>query len=142
MEVLKVEGVSKSFGGLQVLQGISLTAEAIAFVDRIRKVLGDTALIFCAHDMDLVFNLAERIMVLYYGQIIAQGKPQEIQANPGSGKYTWEVSRRIVKNAGSNRHHNQGESHVLHSSMLWFLVHFMRRMILCEINYWQADVIY
>jgi branched-chain amino acid transport system ATP-binding protein len=58
------------------------TADAMAFADRIRKVLGETALIFCAHDMDLVFNLAERIMVLYYGQIIAQGKPQEIQANP------------------------------------------------------------
>ena len=28
MEVLKVEGVAKSFGGLQVLQGISFTAEA------------------------------------------------------------------------------------------------------------------
>jgi branched-chain amino acid transport system ATP-binding protein len=58
------------------------TADAIVFADSIRNLLGDTALIFCAHDMDLVFNLADRIMVLYYGKIIAQGKPQEIQANP------------------------------------------------------------
>lgn len=58
------------------------TAEAMAFADTIRNLLEDTALIFCAHDMDLVFNLADRIMVLYFGQIIAQGIPQEIQADP------------------------------------------------------------
>ena len=29
-----------------------------------------------------VFNLADRIMVLYYGKIIANGNPKEIQADP------------------------------------------------------------
>ena len=58
------------------------TAEAVAFADTIRKLAKDTALLFCAHDMDLVFNLADNIMVLYFGQIIAMGSPQEISANP------------------------------------------------------------
>jgi len=58
------------------------TADAAVFTDTIRNFLEDTALIFCAHDMDLVFNLADRIMVLYFGEIIAQGIPQEIQADP------------------------------------------------------------
>jgi branched-chain amino acid transport system ATP-binding protein len=58
------------------------TADASSFGDTIRKLLGDTTLFFCAHDMDLVFNLADRIMVLYSGKIIAQGEPKEIQANP------------------------------------------------------------
>ena len=58
------------------------TAEAANFADTIRGLLGDTTLIFCAHDMDLVFNLADRIMVLCYGQIIAQGLPQDIRNNP------------------------------------------------------------
>jgi branched-chain amino acid transport system ATP-binding protein len=58
------------------------TAEAVAFADIIRKLAGDTTLLFCAHDMDLVFNLADSIMVLYFGQIIAKGLPQEIAANP------------------------------------------------------------
>jgi ABC-type branched-subunit amino acid transport system ATPase component len=31
--------------------------------------------------MDLVSKLANRIMVLYYGQIIAEGNPKEIQAD-------------------------------------------------------------
>ena len=58
------------------------TAEAFAFGDTIRKLAGDTTVLFCAHDMDLVFSLADRIMVLYFGQIIAHGSPQEISANP------------------------------------------------------------
>lgn len=58
------------------------TAEAFAFADIIRKLCGDTTLLFCAHDMDPVFNLADRIMVLFFGEIIAQGLPREISANP------------------------------------------------------------
>ena len=58
------------------------TAEAFAFGDTIRKLAGDSTVLFCAHDMDLVFSLADRIMVLYFGQIIAHGSPQEISANP------------------------------------------------------------
>ena len=59
------------------------TAEAAVFADVIRKLAGDdTTLIFCAHDMDLVFNLADSIMVLFFGQIIARGLPAEISADP------------------------------------------------------------
>jgi branched-chain amino acid transport system ATP-binding protein len=32
--------------------------------------------------MDLVFGVAERILVLHYGQIIVNGKPEEIRADP------------------------------------------------------------
>jgi branched-chain amino acid transport system ATP-binding protein len=58
------------------------TAEAATFANTIRKLLGDTTLIFCAHDMDLVFHLADKIMVLYFGKILAIGLPQDIKANP------------------------------------------------------------
>jgi branched-chain amino acid transport system ATP-binding protein len=34
------------------------------------------------HDMDLVFALAERITVLHYGTVIADGTPQEVKNNP------------------------------------------------------------
>ena len=39
----------------------------------------DVAVLFVAHDLDLVFTVAERILVLYYGEIIAEGTPEEIQ---------------------------------------------------------------
>ena len=58
------------------------TVEASAFADTVRQLAKDTTLLFCAHDMDLVFNLADNIMVLYYGEIIAKGPPQEIKNNP------------------------------------------------------------
>jgi ABC-type branched-subunit amino acid transport system ATPase component len=57
------------------------TAEAFAFADVIRKLSSECSLIFCAHDMDLVFNLADSIMVLNFGEIIAKGLPEEITAN-------------------------------------------------------------
>jgi branched-chain amino acid transport system ATP-binding protein len=57
------------------------SAEAAAFADVIRKLSGDGSLVFCAHDMDLVFNLADSIMVLNFGEIIAKGLPDEISAN-------------------------------------------------------------
>jgi branched-chain amino acid transport system ATP-binding protein len=58
------------------------TAEALAFSDKLRKLVGDATLLFCAHDLDLVFSLADNIIVLCFGVIIAKGSPQEIKANP------------------------------------------------------------
>ncbi len=58
------------------------TAEAAAFADVIRRLAGDTTVLFCAHDMDLVFNLADSIMVLYFGEIMMKGLPQEVSTNP------------------------------------------------------------
>ncbi len=58
------------------------TAEVGAFTQTLRKLNGDTTMLFVAHDMDLVFNLADSIIVLYFGQIIAHGTPDEIANNP------------------------------------------------------------
>jgi branched-chain amino acid transport system ATP-binding protein len=57
------------------------TADAAAFGDTIRGLLGDTTLLFCAHDMDLVFNLADRVMVLCFGRIIADGTCDDIKCD-------------------------------------------------------------
>jgi len=57
------------------------TADAMVFADTIRNLLRDTVLIFCAHDMDLVFNLADRVIVLHYGQVIADGTCAEIKCD-------------------------------------------------------------
>ena len=32
--------------------------------------------------MDVVFNVADRISVLHFGQLIAEGSPAEIRRNP------------------------------------------------------------
>jgi branched-chain amino acid transport system ATP-binding protein len=39
-------------------------------------------LLFCEHDMDAVFSIADQITVLHQGQILAEGPPGEISNNP------------------------------------------------------------
>ena len=46
------------------------------------NLVGETTILLTAHDMDLVFKLSHNIMVLYYGKIIAEGTPEQIQADP------------------------------------------------------------
>jgi branched-chain amino acid transport system ATP-binding protein len=40
------------------------------------------AVLFTEHDMDVVFAHADRVMVLYSGELIASGPPAEIRADP------------------------------------------------------------
>jgi len=57
-------------------------AEGADITNMIRKLGRDITVLLVAHDMDLVFGVAERIMVLHYGQVIADGEPKEIRADP------------------------------------------------------------
>jgi branched-chain amino acid transport system ATP-binding protein len=56
----------------------SETEHAVALIRRVSE--GKTLLIV-EHDMSVVFNLADRISVLVYGEVIATGAPEEIRAN-------------------------------------------------------------
>jgi branched-chain amino acid transport system ATP-binding protein len=50
-------------------------------VDLIRSVTEDKTLVVVEHDMGVVFDLADRISVLVYGEIISTGKPEDIRNN-------------------------------------------------------------
>jgi branched-chain amino acid transport system ATP-binding protein len=57
----------------------SETDSAVALIRRVSK--GKT-LLMVEHDMKVVFDLADVITVLVYGQVIASGPPQIVRANP------------------------------------------------------------
>ncbi|MBP1718519.1 MAG: transporter related [Deltaproteobacteria bacterium] len=55
------------------------TEETREAVKLIGKVTEGKTLIIVEHDMEVVFSLADRITVLYYGQVLASGPPEEIR---------------------------------------------------------------
>jgi len=57
----------------------SETQQAVALI---RDMTRDKTLIMVEHDMNVVFDLAERISVLVYGQVVASDTPERIKANP------------------------------------------------------------
>ena len=54
------------------------TREAVGLIKNVTK--GKTLMVV-EHDMDVVFHIADRITVLYYGEILASGTPDEIRKN-------------------------------------------------------------
>jgi len=56
------------------------TQATMELVNRLGKQRGLTIL-FCEHDMDIVFSVAQSIMVMGHGQTILQGTPGEIRSN-------------------------------------------------------------
>ena len=57
----------------------SETDRAVALI---RDVSKDKTLVMVEHDMGVVFDLADRISVLVYGEIIASDTPDSIRADP------------------------------------------------------------
>jgi branched-chain amino acid transport system ATP-binding protein len=58
------------------------TTESADITARIRDLGSKITVLMIAHDMDLVFGVAERVILLHYGEIACQGTCEEIRANP------------------------------------------------------------
>lgn len=58
--------------------------ERVKILDNIRQLseLGQTTFVIVEHDMDIVFSLSERVIVLHYGEIIGDGSTEDVKSNP------------------------------------------------------------
>jgi len=58
--------------------------ETIIITNLIKKLADEwgLTLLFVEHDMSVVFGISEKIRVMHLGGLIAEGTPEEVQANP------------------------------------------------------------
>lgn len=91
-------GIAIAGGGEMILldepvAGMS-HSEAESAVELIRKITTGKTLVMVEHDMSVVFDVADRISVLVYGEIIAADTPENIRSNPKVQEaYLGEVAR-------------------------------------------------
>jgi branched-chain amino acid transport system ATP-binding protein len=57
------------------------TRELLGLIRRLRDDSGIT-IVLVAHDIPLVMNLCDRVQVLNYGKLIAEGPPAAVRSNP------------------------------------------------------------
>lgn len=55
--------------------------EARSFVSILRALPRDITILFIDHDIDVTFEVAEKVMVLHFGRVLAFGSPEEVKRN-------------------------------------------------------------
>lgn len=59
--------------------GTEATARIAALIGELKRAI---TIVLIEHDMKFLFGLADHIYVIHWGQVIAQGSPAELRANP------------------------------------------------------------
>ncbi|HHI69656.1 MAG TPA: ABC transporter ATP-binding protein [Rhodobacteraceae bacterium] len=74
---------------------VTIQAEILALIDRLKRETG-TAVLFITHDMAVVAQMADRVVVMFRGNMVEEGTVTEIFENPKED-YTKELLSAVPK---------------------------------------------
>lgn len=74
---------------------VTIQAQIIDLMKDLQKKLG-TAIILITHDLGVVADIAQRVVVMYAGQIVERGTSDEIFYNP-QHPYTWALLKSVPR---------------------------------------------
>lgn len=80
---------------------VTIQAQIMDLIADLQKKLG-TAVILITHDLGVVADTADRIQVMYAGQVIERGTVEEIFANP-QHPYTWALLQSVPRLETKNK---------------------------------------
>ena len=66
--------------------GTAATARIAALIGELKRSL---TIVLIEHDMKFLFGLADHIYVMHWGQVIAQGAPEQLRADPWVQRACW-----------------------------------------------------
>src|SRR4029077_14843775 len=76
----------------------------------------DVTLLIIEHDMDVVGSLADRVTMLHYGEVLAEGTFAQVKADPRDYEVNLGSAVSVLEVDGIHTYY--GESHVLHGVSL------------------------
>lgn len=74
---------------------VTIQAQILEVMKKLKKEF-DTSIILITHDLGVVAGMADRIVVMYAGQVVEQGTVDDIFANP-QHPYTWGLLRSVPR---------------------------------------------
>jgi oligopeptide/dipeptide ABC transporter ATP-binding protein len=74
---------------------VTIQAQILELIKRLRQEF-DSAIVLITHDMGVVADIADRVVVMYAGRIVEQGPKNEVFRNP-QHPYTWGLLNSIPR---------------------------------------------
>jgi peptide/nickel transport system ATP-binding protein len=74
---------------------VTIQAQILELIKRLRQEF-DSAIVLITHDMGVVADIADRVVVMYAGRIVEQGSKNEVFRNP-QHPYTWGLLNSIPR---------------------------------------------
>jgi oligopeptide transport system ATP-binding protein len=80
---------------------VTIQAQIIELLKDLQKQM-DTSIIIITHDLGVVADIAQKVIVMYAGKIVEQGTVEDIFYNP-SHPYTWGLLRSVPRIDGDSK---------------------------------------